>query len=51
MAETLTVLALRMQATLQRTLRSTNVIESMIDIGATMPATSNVGSMRADEGT
>ena len=33
MDETLTVLALGMHPTLQRTLRSTNAIESMIDIG------------------
>jgi hypothetical protein len=33
MAETLTVLALRMHPTLQRTMSSANAIESMIDIG------------------
>ena len=43
LAETLTVLRLNLPPTLARTFRSTNAIESMIEIVGITPATSNAG--------
>src|SRR5437588_2578672 len=44
LAETLTVARLGVPPTLVRTLRSTNRVESMIEISATTPATSSAGT-------